>query len=59
MKYPKTAGGNAPYLVEDGRAYFSVRLAPGKYREIVVYESDYRLAGGQWADYAISKGVSL
>ena len=59
MKYEKTQAGNAPYLVENGKAYFSIREGVDQYLNIVTHEDDYRLDNGVNADMMIKMKVSL
>ena len=59
MKYHKTQAGNYPYLVEDGKAYFSIREGVNQYTHIITHEEDYRLDNGINADMMIKMKVSL
>jgi len=58
MKYAKTEGGNSPYLVEKGRAYFSVPH-DGGFLDICTWLHEYINNHGRGADFIISHHLTL
>jgi len=58
MVYEKTKNGNSPYLIENGKAFFSIKETGG-YLNIITTEDDYKLDNGNCADLMIQLKVSL